>query len=224
MLASWVCVSICFGMIKNVLLIAMGAFMVSACSVFGASGVEEAPYKVLRIDGVIEVRHYDSMILAVTPMSDGSEERRAPFYRLFKYITGENVASKEILMTAPVFMAENEGDAGIEIPMTAPVFMGGEETMMSFVLPDEYTMETAPKPTDPQGRLQEVKDYMVAAIRFSGLLSKANTDKYEVKLRSWIEGQPYSVNGDAVTAGYNAPFTIPALRRNEVFIPVKVSE
>ena len=207
------------GMMKSILLMAMGAFMMSGCSVFGASGVEEAPYKVLKSDGAIEVRHYESMVLAVTPMERDSKGRDGSFGRLFQYITGANVAAKDIPMTAPVFMADKDESA--QISMTAPVFMGGEGTMMSFVLPADYTMETAPKPTNSKVWLQEVTDYRVAAIRFSGLLSGKNTSKHEAVLRMWIEEQPYEVTGDAVTAGYNPPFTIPALRRNEVLIPVK---
>ena len=211
------------GMMRNILLMAMGVFMVSGCSVFGASGVEEAPYQVLKRDGAIEVRHYESMVLAVTPMEAGSNGRDGSFGRLFQYITGANVAAQDIPMTAPVFMADKDEAASesAQISMTAPVFMGGEGTMMSFVLPAEYTMETAPKPTNAQVWLQEVQDYKVAAIRFSGLLNEKNTSKHEVKLRAWIEGQPYDAAGDAVTAGYNPPFTIPAMRRNEVLIPVR---
>ena len=207
------------GMMRNILLVVMGAFMMSGCSVFGASGVEEAPYTVLKRDGATEVRHYESMVLAVTPMERDSKGRDGSFGRLFQYITGANVAAQDIPMTAPVFMADKDESA--QISMTAPVFMGGEGTMMSFVLPADYTMESAPKPTNSKVRLQEVTDYRVAAIRFSGLLSGKNTSKHEAVLRMWIEEQPYEVTGDAVTAGYNPPFTIPALRRNEVLIPVR---
>ena len=202
-------------------LLGLAAVGVSACSVFGHSGVESAPYDVVRADENIEVRTYERMILAVTPMVKGSNGRGGSFGRLFNYISGDNVAATKIPMTAPVFMAENES---VEIPMTAPVFMGGEGTTMSFVLPAEYTMETAPVPTNDQVRLEEITDYTVAVIQFSGLLNDENSAKHEAQLREWIAGQPYEIVGEAVTAGYDAPFTIPAMRRNEILIPVKASE
>lgn len=195
----------------------------SGCSVLGESNVEIAPYQVIENadEAKIEIRNYSQMILVSTPME--GDGRNSAFRKLFGYITGDNTGSKEIAMTAPVFMdGEGQGE-GIEIPMTAPVFMeseGSETPMMSFVMPADFTMENTPKPTDPDVVVSEVKDYQVAAIIFSGRLSQENIEKHRDILEQWIIDNDYVVTGAVKTAGYNAPFTLPQMRRNEVLIPV----
>ena len=200
--------------------------LLAGCSVFGDSGVDIAPYKVVKADTDknIEVREYAPMILVSTPMTD-KDGRNNAFRTLFAYITGDNEGTTKIAMTAPVLM--DEEIEGAKIPMTAPVFMdtlnndAGAHPMMSFVMPANYTLETTPKPTNPTVSVREVKDYKVATIRFSGFLSDSNINKHQKILESWIAEHKYKVTGLTKSAGYNAPFTIPALRRNEVLVPVE---
>ena len=108
--------------------------------------------------------------------------------------------------------------------MTAPVFMDqgdqGAQTM-SFVLPSSFDFRQAPVPKDPDVRLEEVSDYTVAAIVFSGLFNQDNINKHRARLEDWIAARGYESLGSVRAAGYNPPFTIPALRRNEVLISVK---
>lgn len=198
---------------------------VSGCSVFGGSKVEIAPYEVIAgaEDSKIELRHYDSMILVSTSME--GKGRNGAFRKLFAYISGDNVDASKIAMTAPVFMDDEktDGSGGAKIAMTAPVFIDGEgqETpMMSFVMPADFTLENTPTPTNPDVKVSEIKDYAVAVIIFSGRLSEGNIETHRNRLEQWIVDQDYVVTGPVKTAGYNAPFTLPALRRNEVLIPV----
>jgi hypothetical protein len=183
-----------------------------------------APYTTLVTaeDTRIELRNYDSMILVSAPMKS-DDERNSAFRKLFKYISGENTAQSNIEMTAPVFMDEQKDQAGTKIPMTAPVFMDREndKPMMSFVMPQGFTLETTPKPTSTDIVVSEVRDYTVAVIQFSGRLTDANTQKHKDILEQWIVDQGYNITGDYQTAGYNAPYVLPMFRRNEVLIPVK---
>ena len=196
--------------------------LLSGCSVFGESGVEIAPYTVIEKaqDAKIEIRNYESMILVSTPMI--GDQRDGAFRKLFRYISGDNVAQADIAMTAPVFMDGEQGSVeGQKIAMTAPVFMDQEgDGTMSFVMPASFTLQNTPKPTDPDVSVTEVKDYRVAAIIFSGRLNEVNIAKHRLILQHWIDAQGYEITGPVKTAGYNAPFTLPALRRNEVLIPV----
>jgi hypothetical protein len=64
----------------------------------------------------------------------------------------------------------------------------------------------------------------VATIQFNGRLQKDNISKHDDMLREWIKKQKYIIAGEAQTAGYNAPFTIPTFRRNEILIPVQKPE
>ncbi len=201
--------------------------MLSGCSVFGKSGIEIAPYKVIESDGAqkIELRHYDRLVLVSTPMQGQIDERQnRAFGKLFDYISGENKQRSKIEMTAPVFMGSDDEDSRVKIPMTAPVFMGGkgDQSLMSFVLPESFSLENAPIPQDPDVKLHELKNYTVAAITFSGVLKQKNIEKHKAILEAWIEKQGYKKIGSYKAAGYNPPFTLPAFRRNEVLIPVHV--
>ena len=201
--------------------------LLTGCSVVGKGNTPMAPYKVLSLDNKknIEVRVYENMILVSAPMDKNSKDgRRQAFMKLFDYISGENISNQKVEMTAPVFMSEEQGK-GTKIPMTAPVFMDNQnekESLMSFVMPQEFTMQNTPKPIDPELQLNQLKDYKVAVVRFSGLLSKSNISKHKEILDNWITSQGYNKTGTYKTAGYNPPFTIPLFRRNEVLIPIEI--
>ena len=205
----------------KLLLLAIGGLVMSACSVFGDEGVEIAQYNILSQDGQIEIRNYEELVLVSTEMSgDIDDDQGSPFNKLFRYISGDNTGSQEIAMTAPVIM-DREGK-GEKIAMTAPVFMDrdGDSGKMSFVLPSSFDYETAPRPTNPDVKLEKIENMQVAVIRFSGFLSEENVQKHRKILEEWIGRSDYVPTGPYKTAGYNAPWTLPMARRNEVLIPV----
>ena len=208
---------------KSLLPILVSIF-VAGCSVVGQSGVDTAPYTLLESDELqkIEVRNYESMVLVSASMSGASGN--SAFRKLFKYIGGENEGATEIAMTAPVIMDDkNMNKKGTEISMTAPVFMNESAgtSLMSFVMPNNFTLATTPKPTDPDVQVSEVKNYKVATIQFSGTLSDSNVAKYAQILSTWIINNGYTAISSPVKAGYNGPITLPMMRRNEVLIEVK---
>ncbi|MFQ3288200.1 MAG: hypothetical protein ACI93V_000411 [Alteromonadaceae bacterium] len=194
------------------------------CSVVGQDNVESAPYTLIKSDKAkkIEIRNYDSMVLVSTSMSGDSGY--SAFRTLFNYITGDNEGAIEISMTAPVFLGDKSvKNKGTQISMTAPVFINksANTSLMSFVMPKDFTLETTPKPTNPDVKVSEVKDYKVAAIQFNGTLSDSNVEKYTEILNTWIVENGFTSTSQAITAGYNGPLTIPFWRRNEVLIEIK---
>lgn len=202
----------------------LASIFVAGCSVVGQSGVDTAPYTLLESDELqkIEVRNYESMVLVSASMSGASGN--SAFRKLFKYIGGENEGATEIAMTAPVIMDDkNMNKKGTEISMTAPVFTNESAgtSLMSFVMPNNFTLATTPKPTDPDVQVSEVKNYKVATIQFSGTLSDSNVAKYAQILSTWIINNGYTAISSPVKAGYNGPITLPMMRRNEVLIEVK---
>lgn len=208
----------------RLILTIVASIFLAGCSVVGENNVESAPYTLLASDNAqsIEVRNYESMVLVSTSMSDDSGN--SAFRKLFKYIGGANEGATEIAMTAPVMMNDKKvAKQGTEISMTAPVFMNesADTPMMSFVMPKNFTLDTTPKPTNPDVIVTELKDYKVAAIQFSWTLSDSNVAKHTKILEDWISANGYIVVGEAVKAGYNGPITLPWMRRNEVLIEVK---
>ena len=204
----------------KVLLPLFAALLTTGCSVFGDNGVDSAPYTLLKADesASIEVRNYDNMILVSTDMA--GDGRNSAFRKLFGYISGDNEGAVSIAMTAPVIM--DNSSKGEKIAMTAPVFMSNRpgDSMMSFVMPKDFTLQTTPKPTDPDVIVTEVNDYKVAAIQFSGTLSRSNVTKQTNLLQQWITANGYTAKGEPVEAGYNGPLTLPMLRRNEILIEI----
>ncbi len=197
------------------------------CAV-SASETETASYQTIKSvpEQQIEIRRYDPVMLVETAM--GEEGRNSAFRKLFAYISGDNKSQAEIPMTAPVLMDDKkESNTGQKIPMTTPVFMddkNGDVAMMSFVLPSKYTAKTAPIPTNDTVSLRMLDDYTVAAITFSGLLSERNVEEHKNILMKWLNENNYTITGQYQKAGYDAPFTLPWMRRNEVLIPIDLKE
>ena len=190
------------------LLLSLPTMTLSGCSVFGHSGVQVAPYEVLEKESALELRHYARLVLVTTGMPNGMNEQRDPFSKLFDYISGENGSTKEIPMTAPVLLEQT--NAGTE--------------SMAFVLPENFSINTAPLPKDPTVQLEEIVNYTVAAITFSGSLNQDTINSHKIILEEWIARKGFQKKGEAKAAGYNPPFTIPALRKNEILIPVTILE
>lgn len=178
---------------------------------------EELQYDVLFQDGKMEVREYKPYIKASVTFDSQEEFERNAFRVLADYIFGNNIKSEEIAMTAPVLTSE-------EIAMTAPVLMKEENDQwtMSFSMPSKYTMVTLPKPVNKNVTISEVPSKIYASIEYSGLDNDRKRSKNYALLYSWInEDTDYKINGAPLFAGYNPPWTLPFMRRNEVLIPVE---
>ncbi len=210
------------------LLVAVALFT-SACSVFGGKAAEEPGYRVVLEDGGIEIREYDAYAVAWTTAPGSFDEAvQTGFQRLFRYITGENVSATDIDMTAPVLteperleaaamVAEPERGNDDDGPTTlAGPGIGGWS--IGFVLPAGYTAATAPLPKSADVSIGDVAARCVASIRFSGTLAEEAGEAERQSLERWLGARGLEHAGDWQMAGYNPPWTIPALRRNEVLV------
>jgi len=198
-------------------------FIVCAVGFFDhqtAVAIEEAGYTVISKAGDFELRQYEPKIVAETFVDgDFSEVGNVGFRRLYDYISGNNRTEKEIAMTAPVA----QESVSQKIAMTAPV--GQEKSKnkwrITFVMPAQYSLETLPRPLDPEVTLRAEPPGLMAAIRYSGTWSEKRYMKHEVQLREWIKTQGLEQIGEPIFARHNAPFVPWFLRRNEVLIPVR---
>jgi hypothetical protein len=195
------------------------AFVAVTLTAEVAVAIEEPKYDVLRSEGEFEIRRYEAMIIAETRVdSDFENAGSEAFRRLFDYISGNNTARAKISMTAPVVQEPSSE----EIAMTTPVVQQADQSgwRVAFVVPTEYSWETAPQPTDPRVSLRLVPERTVAAVRFSGTWSEDRFANHEGKLRAQLTKLGLQSVGEAVYARYNPPFTPWFMRRNEVMIPV----
>jgi len=197
--------------------------MLAGCSVVGGKAAEEPPFTLVSAEDGIEIRDYPALTVARTVVGDterGPAVRRG-FGRLFDYIGGANDDGQDITMTAPVITGTAE--RGREIAMTAPVVTGaaegGWETV--FVLPESMTPETAPRPTDPTVAIALIPARRVAVARFAGVLDAESIERERARLAAWLAERGMAHEGDWQAAGYNPPWTIPTLRRNEIMVTLK---
>ncbi len=185
----------------------------------GVMAVEEASYTMIHKERTFELRDYAPQIVAETLVSGNREDAgNKAFRKLFRYISGENTASKKIAMTAPV----GQEPSSESIPMTRPVVQGKVEQRwaVSFMMPAEYTLETLPSPNDASVKLRLIPARRVAARRYSGRWTQSRYQKFHAELVDWMGKRRLTAAGPAEWARYNAPFTLPLFRRNEILIPV----
>lgn len=197
------------------------AFMTMAFISPGAAlAVEEAEYALVLQDDAIEIRDYAAQIVAETRVEgDMKGAGNTAFGPLFGYIGGDNETQASIAMTAPVAQRESESE---KIAMTAPVGQRaeGESWVVSFMMPASYSMETIPMPTDPRVSLREIPPQRMAVIRYSGRWTEKNYGKQLEALREWMSSNGLEAVGDPLWARYNAPFSLPFMRRNEILLPL----
>jgi hypothetical protein len=181
--------------------------------------IEEPSYKVIKSDGKIEIREYQSYIIAETfiSTSDMDEASNVAFKKLFKYISGNNSSKSDIAMTAPVTTTRSE-----KIEMTAPVSTtrSADGYTVAFTLPMKYSLATSPTPTDSAIHLREVPSRIVAVIRFSGRWSESSMIEHEQELLQWMKNNGHTPGSIPVIARYDPPFMPWFLRRNEIQIEV----
>ncbi len=198
--------------------------MLQGCSVFGIRSAEEAAYSVLQQQGDYELREYESLVVATTLVdSDFDEAGKLAFRRLFNYISGDNQSARKIDMTAPVLAAENRPADTEKIAMTAPVIREKVDQgwRFSFVLPASYTLATAPLPIDERVNLEKIPSRKVAAVQYSGSWNQSRFDENTDSLLQWIAEQQLEPDSPPRVAGYDPPWTLPFLRRNEVLVDIK---
>lgn len=192
----------------------------AAVGILGIRLSEEPHYAVVdRIGDRIEIRRYASRVAAEVELPAAHEGRSNAFRLLFAYISGANHAKPstegKIAMTVPVELREPE-----RIAMTAPVETAdsGNTVRMRFFLPAQFTPKTAPEPTDSRVRIVSVPEEMVGLLRFSGDGSDmAERQRELVRRLSHSRWEPV---GTAYALYYDAPFTLPFLRRNEAAVTV----
>ena len=183
------------------------------------SNVEKPDYKVIQSEQNIEIRQYEPMIIAEVEIDGKRKDAiRDGFRLLADYIFGNNTVAQNISMTAPVQQKENQ-----KIAMTTPVQqqLEGESWQISFVMPSKYSMDSLPVPNNNRVRLKKILTKKFVVIEFSGTNSNENVTEHEDQLMSYIEANQIKIIGSPKYAFYNAPWTLPFLRRNEIMIEIK---
>lgn len=165
---------------------------------------QQQPYTVLRSTEDLEIRRYPEALIAtvVRPGGAYSQVSNSGFRQLAGYIFGGNEGGQKIAMTAPVHME-----------------LGTDSARMSFVMPEELSMDSLPRPNDPDVRLQKAPEEVVAALRFGGFTSEEKIQEYSAQLLEELVRQGLTANGPVRYLGYNPPWQLVG-RRNEVIVAI----
>lgn len=184
---------------------------------------EQPRYEVERRIGNLEIRRYAPQVVAETEVRAATfrEGLNKGFRLLAGYIFGKNMDSTQIAMTGPV---SQEQVRGTTIPMTAPVSLapssqtGEGGWVMRFVMPKKWTLGSLPAPLDERVHLRQLPERRVAALRWSGGFDADTNARMQEELLTRIRAEGLKPEGEPLFAGYDAPSTLPFLRRNEAWV------
>jgi hypothetical protein len=172
------------------------------------SRTEHQRYRVIRMDGEVEIRFYPEVVMATVAGPDGTYKGSANrnFGRLARYIFGGNKKAEKIAMTAPVHMEfETKGSS------------------MSFVMPSNHVAEDLPQPDDSGVTLHGVPSEYVAVVRFGGFASDVTIQAKRDRLAAVLAAKGIRHRDNFRFLGYNPPFQWVG-RRNEVIVGVEWKE
>lgn len=180
--------------------------------------LQEAPeYQVLGRRGPLEVRRYPKLVVAETHVDAGFEDAlNEGFARLASYLYGKNVKHESMSMTSPV-VAQHE-----QLSMMAPVTTqpAGQGHTISFVMPSGRTVEDLPRPADIRVSVHELPERTLAVLRFSGRYDAKHVDEAMARFIKDCHERGLTLTSPPAFAGYDAPATLPLLRRNEIWAEI----
>jgi hypothetical protein len=189
----------------------MGALLGEAIDAAGTvvgyrHGTKEPDYSAEQLTRDVEIRHYGARIAAETTVVAGEEAARyTGFRRLAGYIFGGNGVHEKIAMTAPV----------------AQEAAGDRKWVIRFFMPAEKTLDSLPEPDDGEVRLATVPAETVAVHRFTGSRSRRAVAAHTDKLMTTLREYGFQAVDTPEAWFYDPPWTVPALRRNEIAVPVE---
>lgn len=205
---------------------------------------EEPDHEVEQQAGSIEIRQYARHIRAETTVYADSWEKALDegFRRLANYIYGGNHRRQLAALSEVSIDAVAPSRKGERIPMTTPVtarlekpstppppltldsaeteVQGDELTAytVSFTMPKSRAPRTLPVPEDRRVHLRAVPARRVAVLRYRGRHSYEQVQEKSRYLQEVLARAGLATRGEPEFAGYDAPSTVPWLRRNEVWI------
>ncbi len=198
---------------------AAGALALGACREAFA-GYEKAQYRVLDLIGDnVEIREYPARLVAeVEVEGTGEGSANEAFRILAAFIFGKNQSKNKIDMTVPVTARL----ASEKIAMTTPVTTSGAKSIkMQFYMPRKYSIESLPEPKDGRIKIFVQASAKYAVLKFSGPSSDRNMKLHESKLFDLLRAKSIETEKIPLRAVYNPPWTLPFLRRNEIWVEMK---
>jgi hypothetical protein len=166
---------------------------------------ETPAYETLGHSGEIELRRYPFRIDARTEVDAHDLEAALDrgYSRLEVFVYGANEEREQIECVTPVLTT-----------------MQGGKYITSFVMPPHRSVASIPQPDDMRVELREVPERRVAVFPFHGRFTNENFMWQEKKFLRALVDAGLVAKGSVTLATYDSPATMPALRKNELWIEV----
>jgi len=195
-----------------------------------AMAVEEPRFDLIEQADSFEIRQYHEVVVAETHAEgDLDQASNRGFRTIADYIFGNNrsaqqqpaaagqqdapAASQKIAMTAPVTVEPEGSDR--------PDFSASRRWRIQFVMPAQYTLDSLPRPLNPEVNLRTVPGRRFAVCRFSGIAWEAKVRERTAALQAWTAARGLKTVGAPQLARYNPPWTLPFWRRNEILLEIE---
>ncbi len=205
---------------KIFLIISIAILLIWVVYGYFSSQVKEPKFSVIEKKDGYEIREYAPYIEArVKVTGEYREAMTSGFQILAGYIFGGNTSKQSLAMTAPVIEQKSQ-----PIAMTAPVsetVLADDSRVVSFVMPEEYTLATLPTPNDKRIEIIQVPSHKSAVLRYSGYNNSEKVIKMKTKLLTYLKRDTIAVVGVPRGARYNPPWTLPFMNRNEILVDIK---
>ncbi len=164
---------------------------------------EELKYEVLKKSANFEIRRYPEYALAqVEGVGDFNLVSFSAFSPLFNYISGQNLKSQPIAMTAPVLQETIEN----------------KRHLVSFVLPESVAQSDIPIPTNSKVTVKRVPAHDSAVLKFGGSWSTRLLAEKERELLTATKAAGLKTSGNIYFARFDPPWKPWFLKRNEALI------
>lgn len=175
---------------------------------------EQANYELETFVGPddVEIRHYTPQTVAETTVRADTfrDALDIGFRVLAEYIFGHNSTGEHIEMTAPVTqIRERKTDLAMQ---------QDGSYLVRFVMPGTHSLASLPSPLNHEVRLRALPARRVAALRYKGTFNGEDTEQMQLRLLANLKTQGLKPAGLTGFAGYDAPTTLPFLRRNEAWV------
>jgi hypothetical protein len=221
--------------------------------IFGKTGSPEPSFQVLYQSSKYCIRKYDSMFVAEVIKSDAAFKELAKYIGVFgtpENVLDDQATS--MAMTAPVLTYATylphilmTHQSPPSLPTTTPPSTPPNNTsteVMAFILPSEYkSLESIPTPLNPDITIKQIPGRLIAVKSFTGLCPKvvcdAESGRFYRELvidhaSHFIATKEETPIGNSNTldkikwqiAQFHPPFTLPFLRRNEVWIDFDIQQ
>ena len=187
---------------------------------------ETPDYEVVRAFEGFEIRHYPPRVVAETTVHgvEHDDALNEGFSRLARYIFGDNEGARSA-MAAPIELRETSGEAakGEHIAMTTPVTSHAYDDghVVTFTMPKHRALELLPVPKDARVRVRRTEGERFAVLTYRGTYGGELARAQQEELLARVKEQGLVTRGTPIFAGYDAPSTLPALRRVEAWVELE---